>query len=100
MRHSMSLRARRELLAVTAPRYQTSPKKQKQRILDEFVAATGYHRKYAISLLKQYQAIKEESGPPRSKQGRRPIYTDEVKQALIIIWEVSCRICSKWNRSK
>jgi hypothetical protein len=56
MRHLMSLKARRELLAVTAPRYQISPKKQKQLILDEFVAVTGYHRQYAIPLLKHYQA--------------------------------------------
>jgi hypothetical protein len=100
MRHLMSLKARRELLAVTAPRYQTSTKKQKQRMLDEFVAATGYHRQYAIPLLKHYQATKERPAPPptkqgRSKRGRRPIYTDEVKQALIITWEAACRICSK-----
>jgi len=100
MRHLMSLKARRELLAVTAPRYQTSPKKQKQRILDEFVAATGYHRQYANPLLKHYHATKERPAPPptkqvRSKRGRRPIYTDEVKQALIIAWEAACRICSK-----
>jgi hypothetical protein len=56
MRHPMSLKSRHELLAATAPRYQAAKKKQKQRILDEFVAATGYHRHYAIPLLKQYQA--------------------------------------------
>jgi len=101
MRHPMSLKARRELLAVTAPRYQMSTKKQKQHILDEFIAATGYHRKYAIPLLKHYQETKEASNPTRSsapgrrKRGRRPIYTDEVKQALIIAWEAACRICSK-----
>ena len=52
MRHPMSLQARRELLRVTAVRYQKSSKKEKQLILDEFVASTGYHRKYAIQLLK------------------------------------------------
>jgi hypothetical protein len=54
MRHRMSLKSRRELLAVTAPRYQAAGKKQKQQILDEFVAATGYHRRYAIPLLTGY----------------------------------------------
>ena len=52
MRHSMSLKARRELLRATAGRYQKSSKKEKQIILDEFVAATNYHRKYAIQQLK------------------------------------------------
>lgn len=94
MRHPMTLKARRELLATVAPRYQTSSKKQKQRILDEFVAATGYHRQYAIPLLRHYQATKEEPSPA-PRRSRRPIYTDEVKQALIITWEAACRICSK-----
>jgi hypothetical protein len=100
MRHSMSLKARRELLAVTAPRYQTSDKKQRQKILDEFVASTGYHRKYAIPLLKHYQTTRQGSDSlptkqNRSKRGRRPIYTKAVKEALIIAWEAACRICSK-----
>ena len=54
MRHPMSLHARRELLKATAERYQKSSKKEKQIILDEFAASTGYHRKYAIQLLKHY----------------------------------------------
>jgi hypothetical protein len=101
MRHRMSLKSRQELLSVTAPRYQAANKKQKQQILDEFVAATGYHRHYASPLLKQYQVIPgEESSSGLSEQnqssrGRKPVYTDEVKQALIICWEAACRICAK-----
>jgi hypothetical protein len=101
MRHRMSLNSKRELLSAIAPRYQAASKKQKQQILDEFVAATGYHRRYAIPLLKHYQAAsgKDKSSdlldPARSTRGRRPVYTDEVKRALIICWEAACRICSK-----
>ena len=47
----MSLSARRELLTSTALRYQGATRKQKQAILDEFTATTGYHRKYATGLL-------------------------------------------------
>jgi hypothetical protein len=32
-----------------APRYRQSDKKGKTRILDEFVQATGYNRKYAAN---------------------------------------------------
>jgi hypothetical protein len=53
MRHPMSLKARQELLHSVAPRYQAAKKADKQRILDEFTAATGYHRRYAVALLKQ-----------------------------------------------
>ena len=101
MRHRMSLKSRRELLSVTAPRYQTANKKHKQQILDEFVESTGYHRKYAIPLLKHYQANTKKgrslvvSNQGQSRRGSKPIYTDEVKQALVISWEAACRICSK-----
>jgi len=43
--------SKRELLDAVAPRYRTARGADKQRILDEFVASTGYHRKYAIQLL-------------------------------------------------
>ena len=49
----MSFQAKRELLAQTGPRYRAAPRQQKRAILDEFVAATGYARKYAIRLLGQ-----------------------------------------------
>jgi hypothetical protein len=46
----MSFLAKRELLARVAPRYRCAPPPQKSVILDEFVAVTGYDRKYAIRL--------------------------------------------------
>jgi hypothetical protein len=47
----MSFQAKRELLAQVAPRYRQASHSQKSLILDEFVAATAYARKYAIRLL-------------------------------------------------
>ena len=61
MRHPMSLQSRRELLASTAPRYQQADKKDKRTILDEFTAATGYHRKYALTVLKHFAACQAPS---------------------------------------
>jgi hypothetical protein len=86
----MTLAAKRELLKALRPRYLKASKAEKGRILDEFVAATGYHRKYAIHLLK--------NGPPprRSHQRRSPSpYTAEVVAALVQIWEASGYLCSK-----
>ena len=40
-----------ELLEALRCRYRDSPKKEKARILDEFAALTGYHRKHAIRVL-------------------------------------------------
>lgn len=86
----MSQRSKKELTESIRGRYLKANKAKKQQILDEFVAATGYHRKYAIRLLRH--------GPgPRAlkKKGRPKKYDGEVVDALIQIWEICGRICSK-----
>jgi hypothetical protein len=86
----MSHRSKRELLESVQPRYLKARKVEKQKMLDEFTAATGYHRKYALRLLKH--------GYPRRKgkpKGRQAMYRGEVVSALEQIWEVYGRICSK-----
>lgn len=86
----MSQRSKRELLEAVRPRYLKASKKKKQSMLDEFVAATGYHRKYANRLLKQ--GAPANRGKPR---GRQKVYQGEVVVALTRIWELCGRICSK-----
>ena len=51
VRTFMSYWARQEVLVQVAPRYQDARGMQKSRILDEFIATTGYARKCAIRLL-------------------------------------------------
>ena len=46
----MSMTSRRELVAVVAPRYRAARGEERTRILEEFLASTGYHRKYAPPL--------------------------------------------------
>ncbi len=89
----MSLKARHELVTAVGRRYQQAAKKEKQKILDEFTAATGYHRKYAINLLQQQAPRTSPAKVPRQSRPRR--YTAEVKAALVEVWEASNRICSK-----
>ncbi len=45
--------AKQELLATIRDRYRASSKQEKSRILDEFIAVTGHHRKHRIRLLGQ-----------------------------------------------
>ena len=94
MRHQMSLSARSELLAATAPRYQQGTKAEKQTILDEFVAASGYHRKYAITLLNNFDPASSTS-TQRERKPRNRRYDDDVKEALVVAWDAANRICSK-----
>jgi len=86
----MSHLSKKELLEVIRPRYLKATRKEKRQILDEFIAATGYHRKYAIRVLKHRPKLKG-----LKKPGRQKIYDGAVIQALTIIWEICGRICSK-----
>ena len=79
-----------ELLATIRDRYRASSKREKSRILDEFIAVTGHHRKHGIRLLGQ--SGKRLGATAGGKKGRR-IYDEAVRQALIVVWEAADRIC-------
>ena len=86
----MSQRSKREMIEAIHPRYLKANRAGKEQILDEFVATTGYHRKYAIRVLRH--------GPkPKGlkKPGRRKKYQGKVVQVLEHVWEIYGRICSK-----
>jgi hypothetical protein len=89
----MSLKSKRELLEVMRPRYLKVNKVEKQKMLDEFTSATGYHRKYAIRVLKnQIQVQNHLKGKTKTYL---TIYRGEVVQVLEQIWEIYGHICSK-----
>src|SRR5262245_32034841 len=93
VRKLMGLKSRRELLHSISGRYQAAKRKDKQRILDEFVAATGYHRKYAVTILAQTtQSSHSIERKPRPRPHR---YTEEVKDILVTVWRAANRLCSK-----
>jgi hypothetical protein len=87
----MSLNSKRELVEVVRPRYWKAGKAEKQKILDEFTSATGYHRKHAIRVLKNCVSRSRR----RKRTGYKTVYDGEVIQALEQIWEIYGRICSK-----
>lgn len=81
--------ARRELVRAVGDRYRASSREEKRRILDEFVAVTRWHRKHAIRVLNVAGA----DGEPRRKPRAR-VYDDAIRQALLVLWEASDRICA------
>ncbi len=85
MRRAMSYRTRRELLIQIKPRYREAENKQKKSILDEFVASTGYSRKYADSA-----AVLEKT--PISKEIKRPrakYYGTEDQEVIKLAWSAT-----------
>lgn len=87
----IDLAARRELIRAVRERYQDEGATQKGRILDEFVEVTGYHRKHAIRLLNG----RAELAPPAGGAGRPRLYDEAVREALVVLWEASDRICGR-----
>ena len=83
--------AKQELLASIQHRYQGSSKRDKGRILDEFIAVTGHHRKHGIRLLGR---LGEAGSHVPGVKGRR-IYDEAVREAVILVWEASDRICGR-----
>jgi hypothetical protein len=94
------MRNRKKLGEVQSKRYQRAGKKDKTKILDEFVAATGYNRKYAVHLLANWgksirasiagETVTLQAKRPRkakkNRGGRPEKYGDEVIAAVRLIW--------------
>ncbi len=86
----ISMATRDELVVALAGRYAASNRMERGRILDEFAALSGLHRKHAMRLLR--------AGQPGRRSGPRPerrLYNEAVREALIVIWEASDRVCGK-----
>jgi len=90
MRSEISKQTKHELLEVLRQRYQQAPKLEKTTILDEFVAIASCYRKHAIRLLAGVDPVVYE--PPSLP---RRIYSEAVREALIVLWEAADRLCGK-----
>lgn len=86
MTRQISMATRKELIGAVGTRYRGAPRGEKQKILDEFVALTGYHRKHAIRILS-VELTDEGLAVTRDR-----IYDEAVWQALVILWEAADRI--------
>ena len=97
----MSLKTRRELTHVTHSQYQKATPAAKAPILNAFIATTGYHRKYALTLLNlpfspHSTTTKTGTGiSPTPKLTRRRLYDKPVEAALLVLWKASNHLCSK-----
>ena len=88
MEKGFRTQARRVLLGQVAPAYHQASGFQKQHILEDFVSATGYARKYALWLLNHSEEVCAPSAALRR-------YGPEVEEALVLAWKTLNRICTK-----
>ena len=84
---------RKELVEALRARYRDAAVADKVKILDEFVALTGYHRKHAIRILR-------EEVPSKERRARDRLYDKAVRQALTVLWEAADRVCGKRLKGK
>ena len=86
----MTQRSIEELVNTWRPRYLRASRKEKTKILDEFIALTGYHCMAATRVFRK-------GGKPKrcDRRGRPKITLTRVKAALIEVWETCGRIRSK-----
>jgi hypothetical protein len=86
----ISLATKGELLAAIGDRYRASGRAERTKILDEFVAVPGYHRKHAIRLLRP---TAKPSRPVQHQVHRHD--GGSVREARIALWDASDRLCSQ-----
>ena len=102
----LKMETRKDLINRFSKSYQKSVKSQKQKILDTFVAATGYTRHYAAYLLRYNNKTikriingrliiyKVNVHKRKKRQGKR-IYDNEVYKTLKDLWNTSYFMCGK-----
>jgi hypothetical protein len=89
----MSPRSKREYIETIFLRYRHASRKEKTAILDECCIVCGYHRKYAIRLLRRCKRFTQ---PQPKNRGRHPVYhKKEILTPLKKIWLTANLPCSK-----
>ena len=91
---TMTHSARAELTNAVRRRYSAATGAEKRKILDEFIAVTGYHEKSAIRALNAEPTVKK-----RQTRVRPSLYDEAARAALIVLWEASDRVCGKRLRA-
>ena len=84
--------SKHELAEAMRARYWAARRKERGRLLDDFVEVTGYHRKYALRLLRHGVRA---GGPHQRRGGRAVVYGPAVLVALEVAQEAMGWICGK-----
>lgn len=99
----LAMAERRVVTKEYAARYRKASRKEKGRMLAEFVASTGYNRVYGARLLRGHGVqvlVKprirlEGAAGMRNRRPRRREYGPEVLEVLVPVWEMLDYVCGK-----
>jgi hypothetical protein len=102
----LEMKVKRAVLKELAHKYQSSSKKAKGQVLEEFIGLTGYNRNYGSWLLRNcgrkvvMRGLNGEQviviGELRKVRRRRKrVYDEEVKRVLRWVWQVLDYSCGK-----
>ena len=99
----LTMKARQEVTKATAGQYRGASKKEKGKILDQFIATTGYSRWYARLILRHEgrrvqtdkQTIVVVERKSRTKRKRARCYDEKVQTALVKLWRIMDYLCGK-----
>ncbi len=103
----LEMQARKAVTKEVAARYRRAGKKEKVRILDEFCKTTGYARKYAITVLRNYgkesvvridgKMVRLVGGAAKKKRhtGRPKTYDSRVFKVVRELWYLYGCMCGK-----
>jgi len=90
----LTMRQKQALSVVVKNRYRRSGKKQKTKILNEFVTNTGYNRSYARRILGSLSKRRIDKRR-RQKNIRKRVYDSHVFYPLRKVWIAADGICGK-----
>lgn len=92
MSTEISLQAKKELLIQARDKYCPAKRLDKIRIINSLAELTGYGRKYIITLLNHKDS---KVMPKPGSVTRNKVYNEEVKRALLTVWQAANCICGK-----
>lgn len=98
----LTMKERRAVAGEMARRYKQTRKKGKGVILTQLMELTGYTRRYAARLLRQYgkktrddKITTTDNKGKKMRRRRQPIYDGDVAEALTKLWMIMDCICGK-----
>jgi hypothetical protein len=86
----VSVDSRYRLAERLRKRYVRASKVQRGVLLSAFCDATGYNRRYAMSVLRGRERRRRQT--PR---GRQPTYGTDFTDAVRLLWEATCYVCAE-----